>query len=143
MAAIGISELIRHAIDCITTRESVKLCFTTLHRMGSRYSCLEGPPAEWHTRRAVHVKEILAFEGHGRDMIVDGPTYSRTASPALFELCKRWTAEVQNLVDAGRLKFHPVREIKGDWEGIISGLATLQKGGVRGEKLAIHISALE
>jgi NADPH:quinone reductase-like Zn-dependent oxidoreductase len=143
IAALGISEPIRHAIDCITTRESAKLCFTALHRMGGRYACLEGLPAEWRTRRAVHVKEIMAFEGHGRDMIVDDPTYSRTASPALFELCKRWTAEVQNLVDVGRLRCHPVREVKGGWEGVISGLATLQKGGVRGEKLAIQISALE
>jgi hypothetical protein len=85
----------------------------------------------------------MAFEGHGRDMIVDDPTYSRTASPVLFELCKRWTAEIQTLVDAGQLKCHPVREVKGDWEGIINGLAMLQQGAVRGEKLAIQISVLE
>ncbi|OPB44508.1 zinc-binding dehydrogenase family [Trichoderma guizhouense] len=142
LAEIGITEPIRHAIDCITTRESAKLCFTALHRMGGRYACLEGLPAEWRTRRAVHVKEVMAFEGHGRDMIVNDPTYSRTASPVLFELCKRWTAEVQSLVDTDRLKSHPVREVKGEWEGIINGLATLQKGGVRGEKLAIQVAAL-
>ncbi|KAI0477621.1 putative zinc binding dehydrogenase [Xylariaceae sp. FL0804] len=135
-------EPLRHAIDCITTRESAALCFGALHRTGGRYACLEGLPAAWRTRRAVRVKEVMAFEGHGRAMVVDDPTYSRPANPALFELCRRWTVEVQQLVDAGRLRSHPVREVEGGWEGVLTGLATLQKGGVRGEKLAIQISAL-
>lgn len=144
LTTIGIVEPIRYAIDCITTRESAQLCFAALHRTGGRYACLEGLPDEWRTRRAVHVKEIMAFEGHGRDMIVDDPTYSRKASPVLFELCERWAVEVQNLVDAGRLKSHPLREVEGgSWDCVISGLAMLQKGGVRGEKLAVKIAFVE
>ncbi|KAI3390393.1 hypothetical protein diail_9817, partial [Diaporthe ilicicola] len=113
----GTSGPIRHAIDCITTRESARLCFAALHRTGGRYAGLEGLPDSWRTRRAVHVKEVMAFEGLGRAMVVEGDptggTYSREANPALFGLCRRWAGEVQLLVDAGRLRSHPVREVGG------------------------------
>ncbi|GAW27343.1 putative alcohol dehydrogenase -like domain-containing protein [Rosellinia necatrix] len=142
VAAAGIRAPVRHALDCATTRESAALCFAALHRTGGRYACLEGLPAAWRTRRAVRVREVMAFEGHGRDVVVDDPTYSRAANPALFGLCRRWTAEVQRLVDAGRLRSHPVREVPGAWQGVIDGLATLRKGLVRGEKLAVQISDL-
>lgn len=140
-AAAG-GEPLRHAIDCITTRESAALCFSALHRTGGRLACLEGLPAAWRTRRAVHVKEVMAFEGLGRAMVVDEPTYSRAANQELLQLCQQWASEVQMLVDAERLKSHPVREISGGWDGVLSGLTTLQKGSVRGEKLAVQISML-
>lgn len=67
-------------------------------------------------------------------------TYSREASPLLFDVCQRWKAEIQNLLDAGLLKHHPIRELPGKWEGIADGLAMLKRGEVRGQKLVIRLA---
>ncbi|KAK3369705.1 putative zinc binding dehydrogenase [Lasiosphaeria ovina] len=133
---------IRHALDCITTAETVATCFAALARAGGRYACLEGVHDSWRTRRAVRVKEVMGFEGLGRAVRLGdkgSATYSRDANPVLFSLCARWTDELQKLLDAGRLKNHPIREIEGQWGGIIKGLSLLETHQVRGQKLVVKV----
>ncbi|GAW19046.1 hypothetical protein ANO14919_085300 [Xylariales sp. No.14919] len=139
---------IRHALDCITSAESAATCFAALARTGGRYACLESLQDSWRTRRAVRVKEVMGYEALGRDFQVGpemaaGVTYTRSASSALAALYARWTAEIQRLLDAGAIKHHPIHEIEGRWNGIITGLMMLQRGEVRGQKLVIRIAEAE
>ncbi|KAI1100579.1 putative alcohol dehydrogenase [Jackrogersella minutella] len=136
---------IRHAFDCITSAESAATCFAALTRTGGRYACLEGLQKNWRTRRAVRVKEVMGYEGLGRSTQLGSEnatesTYTRKADSTLAALCARWAAEMQMLLDAGSIKHHPIREVDGQWEGIINGLMMLQKGEIRGQKLVIRIS---
>lgn len=84
----------------------------------------------------------MGYEGHGRRVEIGSvdSTYSRAANPALFELCCRWTGEMQGLLTAGKVKHHPFREVEGGWRGIVDGLAALQRGEVRAQKLVVRIS---
>lgn len=112
-------------------------------RAGGRYACLEGLNEAWRTRRAIRVKEVMGFEGLGVrvDLGPKAATYSREANQELFGVCARWATEMQSLVDAERVKPHPVREAAGQWDGIIKGLGMLQRGEVRGQKLVVRIAA--
>ena len=129
---------LKHAIDCITTPESVRCCFTALGRAGARYASLEHAPDEWRTRKAVKMDMPMTYEVMGHEVKLDG-VYHRDANPAAFDLGVRWRQEVQNLLDQGRLRCHPVREVPGKWEGIIKGLDMLKGGQVRGQKLMVRV----
>lgn len=65
--------------------------------------------------------------------------YHRDADPTKFELGARWRQEMQNLLDQGRLRCHPPREVPGKWNGIIQGLEMLRAGQVRGQKLVVRL----
>jgi hypothetical protein len=136
---------IHHALDCITSPESVAVCFAAMSRAGGRYACLEGLKDEWRTRRAIRTKEVMGFEGFGHKVALgdgDDNTYSREANPELYSRGTYWASEMQASLDKGSIKPHPVRELEGKWEGIIEGLSMLQRGEIRGQKLVIRVGAV-
>ncbi|KAL3418711.1 alcohol dehydrogenase GroES-like domain-containing protein [Phlyctema vagabunda] len=130
---------LKHALDCITNPESVQCCFTALGRMGARYASLDHPLDEWITRKAVKVDMPLAYVIQGKEVKMDG-IYHRAADLKMFDLGVRWTREVQHMLDTGSLKYHPLRELSGKWQGIIQGLEMLRSGRVRGQKLVVRLS---
>ncbi|PLB35834.1 zinc-binding alcohol dehydrogenase family protein [Aspergillus candidus] len=129
---------LRHALDCISSPESVKCCFTALGRIGARYAGLDFVPDDWRTRKAIKVHMPLTYALHGHEIKFKG-AYHRDADPAMLELGGRWRDEVQGLVDAGRLRPHPAREVKGKWKGIVDGLEMMKAGEVRGQKLVVAL----
>lgn len=134
---------IRHALDCITDAESAGISFASLARAGGRYACLEECPQTWRTRRAVRVKEVMGYEILG-DRVDLGPSsiYSREKSQTCLGIGQEWAADIQLLLDQGAVRHHPTREVTGKWDGIMQGLAMLQRGEVRGQKLVVRISEL-
>ncbi|KAI8630880.1 hypothetical protein F5Y19DRAFT_463740 [Xylariaceae sp. FL1651] len=131
---------IRHALDCITSAESAATCFGAIARRGGRYVCLEALEEGWVTRQAVSATVAMGYETTGTDHDFDpGSPYTRLADPTLHRLGVQWAAEVQALLDAGKLTHHPVREIKGGRDGIFKGLELLRRGKVSGEKLVVRI----
>ena len=131
---------IKHALDCITDAESVAICFGALSRAGGRYACLEDCPESWRTRRAVKVKVVMGFEMQGNNVDLGHPVYARKASPELHAIGALWAKEMQTLLDNGSITTQPIREMEGQFEGIIEALEMLQSGAVRGEKLVIRVS---
>lgn len=130
---------IRYALDCITDAESAAICYGALARTGGTYACLEECPTAWRTRRVIKVKEVMGFQILGIDINLPGSTYTRPGDQALFEIGTQWAREMEALMESGRLKPHPVREIDGGWDAIIEGLGQLRKGEVRGQKLVVQI----
>lgn len=131
---------LKHAIDCITSPESVRCCFAAMARAGGRYASLEYAPEEWRTRKTIQVDMPIAYVITGKEVKLGG-AYHRDADPSKFELAVRWREEVEKLVADGQLESHPVWEIPGQWEGIIKGLDMLKAGQVRGQKLVVRVAA--
>ncbi|OAA69789.1 Alcohol dehydrogenase superfamily, zinc-type [Cordyceps fumosorosea ARSEF 2679] len=132
---------IRHALDCITDADSHAACMGAIARRGGRYACLEVPDASWPgARKAVRAGVVMAYEctGHAVDYGAES-AYTRAASPEAYALAVEAVAELQPLIDDGRVVPHPVRELRGGWEGILKGLEMLRGGQVRGEKLVVRI----
>ena len=131
---------IHHVLDCITSQESVAICYAAMARAGGRYACLEKLEPEWRTRKAVKTKEVMGFEGFGHAVVLGEDTYSRKVNKDLYTRGNEFAAEMQAFLDKGSIKPHPVQEIGGQWQGIIEGLGMLQRGEVRGKKLVVSIS---
>ncbi|KAI0199476.1 alcohol dehydrogenase GroES-like domain-containing protein [Astrocystis sublimbata] len=129
---------LRHAIDCITTPESISCCFKALARAGPRYASLEYAPEEYRTRKAVKVDLPITYVLYGREVKLKG-AYHREANPANVELGTRWRNEVEALLREDQLRAHPVREVPGKWQGIMKGLELLRSGHVRGQKLVVRL----
>jgi hypothetical protein len=127
-------------MDCITSADSAAICFAAMARTGGQYACLEGLDESFQTRRAIHTKEVMGYEGLGVRIDLGPTSYSRDANQELFEVTTRVAGEMQVLLDADLIKTHPVRQVPGQWDGILDGLAMLQRGEVRGQKLVVRIA---
>ncbi|CAP62327.1 uncharacterized protein PODANS_0_210 [Podospora anserina S mat+] len=139
--ATGNGIQIRHALDCITNAESYAACMGAIARRGGRYVCLEALDASWPGgRKAVKVGVVMAFETTGYSVDYGaGSTYTRPARVESYKLGVEAAAEMQALIDDGRVVPHPVRELKGGWDGILKGLDMLRGAKVSGEKLVVRI----
>lgn len=82
----------------------------------------------------------MGFEGLGARIDLGDTPYSREANPELAAVCASWTAEMQWALDAAKIRCHPIREVPGQWEGILEGLELLQRGDIRGQKLVVRIA---
>jgi hypothetical protein len=110
-------------------------------RRGGRYACLEVLGASWPgARKAVKTGIVMAYEatGHAVDYGAES-AYTRPASPEAYALAVEAVSEIQPLIDARSVVPHPVRELKGGWDGILRGLEMLRGGKVSGEKLVVRI----
>lgn len=132
---------IRHVLDCITTPESHAACMGAIARRGGRYACLEALDTSWPgARKAVRTGVVMAYEIAGRAVDYGAESaYTRPASAKSYALGVEAVGEMQPLIDGGRVVPHPVRELKGGWDGILKGLEMLRGGKVSGEKLVVRI----
>lgn len=130
---------IRRILDCITDAESAAICYSAMARTGGTYACLEECPAAWRSRRTVKVKEVMAFQLLGIDIDLGASTYTRSGDKKLMGIGMQWAGEMQALMESGRIKTHPLRELQNGWEDIIDGLELLRKGEVRGQKFVVRI----
>jgi hypothetical protein len=82
----------------------------------------------------------MGFEGFGHRVELGQNTYSREANMELYRRGNEFAAEMQAALDRGLIKPHPVKEVEGQWEGIIEGLGILERGEVRGQKLIVRVA---
>lgn len=129
---------LRHALDCITDKDSVACCYGALGRPGGRYSCLEHCKAEWRTRDVVQAEFVMSLEVLGKNVELAGD-YGRAANPALHALACDLVAVFQRLLDERKLRPHPVHIVGRGFGAILDGLRELKSGSVSGRKLVILI----
>ena len=132
---------IRHVLDCITTLESYAACMGAIARRGGRYASLEALETSWPgARKAVRTAVVMAYEIAGCAVDYGAESaYTRPASAESYALGVKAAGEMQPLLDGGRVVPHPVKELKGGWDGILKGLEMLRGGKVSGEKLVVRI----
>ncbi|TWU75377.1 hypothetical protein ED733_001097 [Metarhizium rileyi] len=131
---------IRHVLDCITDSHSAAICFSAIYRAGGRYACLERFQESWRTRRAVKVKEVMGYEMLNTDVDLGPTVYTRKSSQVMFDIGKQWAKEMQFLLDMGAIESHPIREVDGQWNGIMQAFAMLEEGKARGQRLVVRVS---
>ncbi|KAI2473093.1 zinc-binding dehydrogenase [Annulohypoxylon bovei var. microspora] len=129
---------LRHALDCIVDPASTTCCYASLGRPGGRYTYLEASPKEWKTREAVKPNFILAFEGFGKEVKLDGE-YGRPASLEKHETAVKIFGVFQKLLDEGMVKAHSTEVVGHGFAGILEGLHRLKSGSVSGKRLVVWI----
>ncbi|EME79756.1 uncharacterized protein MYCFIDRAFT_37626 [Pseudocercospora fijiensis CIRAD86] len=130
---------IKHALDCITQPDSVEICFNVLARLGARYACLEDCPEAWRPRRSVKVNIIMGYEQLGYDVELGDSVYTRKSNPESVQLCRMWAAEIQEMVNRDLIQPLPIKEVEGQFEGIVRGLEEISKGKIAGTKLVVRL----
>lgn len=128
---------LKFVLDCISTPESVTVCYDAIQRPGGRYASLEViQPAELLAKRkAVRPKFVLAAEALGEEIALGQEDYDRPADRDKYVFAARQLAMLQSLLDGGQLRAHPTEVLQGGLPDVVGGLERLATGGVSGKKL--------
>ncbi|KAL1880366.1 putative secondary metabolism biosynthetic enzyme [Paecilomyces lecythidis] len=126
------------AVDCITQPSTMKLCYDAIGRAGGRYVALDPFPESENTRRVVKPDWILATSVTGQGCSWPTP-YGRDGDPKIRAWAEGFFAEVQQLIEAGQIRSHPVRVSPGGLSGIFDGIEAIRRKEVRGFKLVYPI----
>lgn len=129
---------LKHVYDCIADPSSVAHCYASLGRTGGKYVSLEMVPDELRTRRAVHAKVVLSYEGLGEDVGLSNG-YECSGNPEKLALSIQYMRMFQRLLDKGKLKAHPIQVLEGGLLGVLQGLQLLRSGSISGRKLVVML----
>ena len=124
-----------YALDCITDRRSMSICYGAIGSAGGRYTALEPFPARLHNRRRnIKPDWILGWTVFGKVVDLNG-VYRRDALPADYVFGVEWLAAIESFLAEGRLCPHPIQVKHGGLTNIIPDLETLRRGKISGKKL--------
>lgn len=127
------------ALDCITTPETMALCYGAIGDGGGRYAALEQYPKGLTIRRRdVYHDWILGWTILGKEVMLAG-AYHRDPTPEDRTYGELWADKMEGLLASGKLEPHPMEVHKGGLAAIPSSLDSMRKGQVRGKKLVFWI----
>lgn len=127
-----------HIIDPITEPKTTELCYAAMGRAGGKYCALEAYAEEFCTRKVVRPELVMGMSILGGKIALDYG-YESEADPEKRVFGVAWYQEMQELLDSGKLKTHPIRLLPGKYEGILKGLNLLKTKQVSGEKLIVKL----
>jgi len=81
----------------------------------------------------------MGYDYFGKGIALPG-AYGREPNLERHEFGKEWYKTMEVLLAKGVIQFHPIKVLKGQWDGIIGGLDSLRKGEVSGTKLVVRLS---
>lgn len=130
---------LRFALDCISTKESIGICYGAIGRAGGRYTALDPYwEATAATRSAIHANWTLGITMLGKDIAWPEP-YGRPGSEEDREFGATWARTLQKLLESGSIRHHPLRvKENASWEHVLGGLEEIKTGKVSGEKLVFQ-----
>lgn len=127
-----------HIIDPIVEAKTTQLCYAAMGRAGGKYCALEAYADELCTRKVVRPELVMGMAILGKKVALDHG-YGSEEDPEKRAFGIEWYREMQELLDSGKLKTHPVRLLPGRFEGILKGLNMLKGKQVSGEKLIVQL----
>jgi aspyridone synthetase trans-acting enoyl reductase len=125
-------------LDCITDATTMKICYEAMGSCGGKYTGLDAFPMRIHTRNDITPHWIFVATMFGEPLDMKGP-YKRRARRQDVTFVTDWFVTVQDLLDNGLLKPHPIRVMPGGLGRVAEGIAELRLGKVSGEKLVYKI----
>ncbi|KAL4910007.1 hypothetical protein BDW74DRAFT_46640 [Aspergillus multicolor] len=125
---------LKYAVDCITDSSTMKICYGAIGRAGGQYIALNPYPEHLATRKVIKPGWILATLITGEGCAWPEP-YHRDPDPEIRKVAKPAYGAVQELLDQGRLRAHPIRVSGGGLEKVLEGVDVLRKGEISGQKL--------
>ncbi|KAI0424990.1 GroES-like protein [Xylaria sp. FL1042] len=132
---------LRYALDCVTTVESMKLCYAAIGRTGGAYTGLDPfPEVVAATRKVIRADWVLGPTMLGEVIAWPEPHY-RGVDEEIRKFGLQWRGIVEDLFAQGRLRVHPVSVQPNGFHGALDGLERIRKGLVRGVKLVYPIDS--
>ncbi|KAL8683657.1 MAG: hypothetical protein Q9186_000430 [Xanthomendoza sp. 1 TL-2023] len=126
---------LEYVLDCISTVESMKICYAAIGTKGGRYMGLEAPPAQAKSiRQDVTTDWIIMFTIFNQPISWRKP-FKREAQPDDRRFADGWFQIAQKLLDAGLITPLRHEEKSGGLSGVIDGVDSIRKGRVTRTKL--------
>lgn len=130
---------LKHVLDCISDAQSVEACYSSIARLGGRYTSLElVPDALLARRRAIEASFVMAYQIVGEEVQLPGG-YGKPADDVKRELGARFFKMFGRLLQRGELRPHPVQQMADGFDGILDGLSLLKSGTVSCTKLVVAL----
>jgi NADPH:quinone reductase-like Zn-dependent oxidoreductase len=130
---------LKHIVGCIATAETIAACQACMGRMGGKYVTLEPFPPELLTRKRIAHAWVLQPEILCKP-IGWPPPFTRGAAPAdMVRWASAWYREVQEYLDQGSLKPHPVELRRGGLQGILEDMDAVRKRQVSAVKFVYQV----
>lgn len=117
----------------------MQFCYKCIGRAGGKYTSLEPFPQALHNRPTVQPDWVLGPTLLGKPIGWPAP-FARGENPEIRVFTLWWFGMVQNLLDQGKLRTHPLRVMRGGFEDVLQGLQMLREKKISGEKLICTIS---
>ncbi|KAK3935592.1 putative zinc-binding dehydrogenase family oxidoreductase [Diplogelasinospora grovesii] len=131
---------LKYALDCITTRESMQICYGSIGRAGGMYTALDPyPETVAATRKIITPDWVLGPSMLGRDIGWPAP-HGRPADHAMYAFGVRWRDTLQELLHREVIREHPQYVQSGGLERVLDGMEGLREKRVSGKKLVYKIS---
>ncbi|KAF2687518.1 GroES-like protein [Lentithecium fluviatile CBS 122367] len=129
---------LKFALDCISTRESIAICYGAIGRAGGRYTALDPYwEATATTRNTIKANWTLGISMLGKDIAWPSP-YGRPGSREDRQFGAEWAGVLQRLLEKGQIRPHPLKvKENATWEDVLKGLDEI-KSGMSGQKLVFR-----
>ena len=133
------NDSLSYALDCISSAESMKICYAAIGSKGGQYVGLEAPSAHVKLmRQDVKSDWVIMFTIFDQPIRWKKP-FAREAQPDDRRFAERWFEVVQELLNQGSIAPQRYEERWGGLAGVIEGVASVRKGKVVGAKLVYPI----
>ena len=133
------NDSLKYVLDCISTVESMKVCYAAIGRRGGKYMCLEAPPAQAKLiRRDITVDWIIMFTMFNQPIRWQKPFY-REAQPEDRRFADSWFEIAQELIDDGAIAPKRYEARSGGLDGVIEGVDSVRKGKAAKAKLVFPL----
>ena len=109
-------------------------------RAGGRYVTVEPFREAITSSRPLTIEPswLLALTIFGRKVDVEGE-YKRDASLEDRKFGAKLTADVQALLDQGKIDTHPRKVMTGGWNGVVDGVGIIREQAPSGQKLVYPV----
>lgn len=89
-------------------------------------------------RKTVTSSWIMVLTAFGQKVALDG-VYGRDAQPEDLKFMKDYMKATQKLLDNGKITTHPIKIMRGGWEGIVKGVDMIRSQELSGQKLVYQV----
>ena len=89
-------------------------------------------------RKTVTLSWLMVLTVFGQKVALDG-VYGRDARPEDHEFAKGLFKATQGLLDDGKITTHPVKVMRGGWEGVMKGVEIIRGQELSGQKLVYQV----
>jgi NADPH:quinone reductase-like Zn-dependent oxidoreductase len=130
---------LRYALDCISTISSMEFCYQAIGRAGGKYTTLE-PYAEAiaQSRKTIKADWIMGPQMMGKEIAWPKPHW-RPADSTMAEFGASWTTTLQQLLDNGLIRPHPIMIRQGGLAEVLNGIEDVRAKRISGKKLVYTV----
>lgn len=126
---------LKYILDCITTAETISFCQSCMGRMGGFYTTTEPFPQQLLINKRIKHDWVLQPEVLGKPIGWPDPFGRPSISRDLKDWAIAWYKTIQEALDQGRLRTHPMQLRPDGMVGILRDMELLRKRQVSGAKL--------